>query len=173
MKVLFLDIDGVLNSRQSVEMQRRIESNRRLPTYIGEDCFCPVAISNLNCLMEEVTNLRIVISSTWRIFHTLDCIRYGLNLAGFLYAHKIYGVTPHNRMSCRGKEIEAWLDVHGDPLEVGSFAILDDSSDMGEYSGHLVKTNYSIGFSMIELDEVVQGFSSGRFKRSREAMNEC
>ena len=62
-RYLFLDIDGVLNTiRYSNFLVDHDEDE------VDEDgaLFDPEAINNLACIIENVVDLRIIISSTWR-----------------------------------------------------------------------------------------------------------
>lgn len=162
MKVMMLDVDGVLNSRQSVEMACRIDSNRQKGIYIHDQCFCPIAISNLNVVLEDITNLWLVISSSWRMHHSLTEIKYMLSLAGLLYPWRILSATP--RGSSRGEEIEKWLKKHAKEKEVHSFCILDDDDfDMHPYMKHVVKTDGDNGFQWSHVKEIKKGFRDGRF----------
>lgn len=161
-KICFLDIDGVLNSKSSVESARRVLSNRRECIYVDETCFCPTAISNLNVLIEDINNLWIVISSSWRVFHHLEEIKSMLAMAGFLYPWRILDKTPKG--STRGLEITKWLERNAEALEVHSFfAIDDDDFDMDPIKSHLVHTNGDHGFLWEHVVEIKKGFRDGRF----------
>lgn len=115
MKVIFLDIDGVLNL-----------------CYEGRDqygsFFHPHLVDNLRKIIEE-TGANIVISSTWRLS--------GLVIMKEMWEKRglpgeVIGITP-NFMShykttlCRGKEIDAYLEKCP---EIEKYVILDDDSDM-------------------------------------------
>ena len=61
-KVIFLDIDGVLNTiRYSNYLIDNDEDE------VDEDgaLFDPEAVNNLACIIEKVPDLKIIISSTW------------------------------------------------------------------------------------------------------------
>lgn len=106
MKVLFLDIDGVMNYEGT---------NNKI---------CPKAVAILNRIISE-TKAKIVLSSVWRLSETM---RKEVRDAGVDFI----GITPYlpkeERMSSvgRGLEINAWLKDHP---EVTKYAILDDDSD--------------------------------------------
>jgi hypothetical protein len=76
-KIIFLDMDGVMNSHQSMYLYRRFfgvkdswfekyrpGSTDAYRSY--EDEICPIALSNLSYILEEFPDARLVISSTWR-----------------------------------------------------------------------------------------------------------
>lgn len=157
MKVLFLDIDGVLNSQPVIANAYRgpDEDLRRL-SHLDEGM-----VENLDLLV-ELTGCKIVVSSTWRRAMPLNRIREYLNKKG-LRMGCIIGQTPthNNNSSCRGDEIQEWLDGHP---EVETFAIVDDNADMGHLADRLVRTmwdhwkNYTsgpLGFSGATLSALV------------------
>lgn len=145
MRVIFLDVDGVLNSMYDAEQQ----NNKKVFYDEVED-------RPLKLLQELVntTKAKIVVSSTWRIGCARDksgVNRYGEEIFQKLekrlkdYGMEIYDITPVLRGSDkqRGDEIREWLKLHKD---VKSFVILDDDSDMREFtSTNLAKTTYERG----------------------------
>ena len=111
MKILMLDIDGVLNSEKTLQ--------RTTAGYIGIDPHLAFLIGKITL---AIPDLKIVLSSTWRLWHESKkevekrvC--------------PLFDVTPHLRNGSRGEEIQAWLDAHP---EVEKYAILDDDTDMLE-----------------------------------------
>lgn len=108
MKVIFLDVDGVLNSNGERGVRR------------GTNGLDPVLVRRyLN--LAAATNAFTVISSTWRL--SADT-REMLEAAGI---HSI-GSTPDFRSySERAEEIEEWLRLHP---KVTAYAILDDDAMM-------------------------------------------
>ena len=111
MKVLFLDIDGVLNKRSDGEVITETDSIYTVNR---------VLLEHLHKIVED-TNCKIVLSSTWRIFK--DGIEF-LEEYGQL---EIFDVTKRIHNGRRGEEIQVYLDEHPD---VESYAIVDDDSDM-------------------------------------------
>ncbi len=70
MKVIFLDIDGVLNTSGHIEWRFK-QKRRRTQEY-----WCPIACSNLNAIGEVADGeVGIVISSTWRLGRTAKQLR--------------------------------------------------------------------------------------------------
>lgn len=145
MKVLFLDIDGVLNSQNwfgymqyciKNDMYDRVlnfteindEHIKRKLSMIDDR-----AIANLNRIVEE-TGCKVVLSSSWRSSRESDnaFIEYIFKLKGFKY--ELYDVTPRiwakEFGTQRGEEIKVWMDKESENNEIGSFVILDDDSDM-------------------------------------------
>ena len=145
MKVLFLDIDGVLNSENWFGYRLYCIKNNMFNEVINFvntnderikyklSMIDDRAIANLNRIVEE-TGCKVVLSSSWR-----SCVEaentlteYLLKLRGFKY--ELYDVTPRlwfNDFSIRrGEEIKLWMDKESEKNEIESFVILDDDSDM-------------------------------------------
>ena len=145
MKVLFLDIDGVLNSENWFAYRIYCVKNNMfniLMNFVDTDdrnikhkltMLDDRAIANLNRIIEE-TGCKVVLSSSWRSSIESENIftQNLLKLKGFKY--EFYGVTPRLWFSDfsirRGEEIKFWLDKESEKHEIESFAILDDDSDM-------------------------------------------
>jgi hypothetical protein len=112
LKVIFLDIDGVLNTDASVERD-------------GGRSICPDCLANLAALVRS-TGAKIVLTSTWRLY---DDTRARLSVvfreAGLRMAW--IDETPHFRYTPRFKEIVDWLRRH----TVEQFAIIDDDPRAG------------------------------------------
>lgn len=151
MKLLALDIDGVLNSGRWYYER---ENSFRDETMANE--LDPKAIVRLN-LICSLSECRIVISSSWRILEK-SCeasIPDMLANRGFLYPERIIGRTPViydplPEMTRRGVEIHTWIDEQ--PEHPASLCILDDSADMGHLLPHLVRTTWPEGL----LDKHIQ-----------------
>ena len=137
MKILFLDIDGCLNSHQSAAYFHRLGVN-------PNKHFCPIALSNLLSILEEFPDLRLVISSTWRLGETLESMQQKLGSLG-VPAERIISLTPrhprnHDGVSVpRGEEIAAWLKMYG--KDVSHYVILDDDADMAGVQDALVQVD--------------------------------
>ena len=145
MKVLFLDIDGVLNSENWFVYRIYCVKNNMvniLMNFVDTDdrnikhkltMLDDRAIANLNRIIEE-TGCKVVLSSSWRSPSESENIftQDLLKLKGFKY--EFYDVTPRLWFSDfttrRGEEINVWLDKESEKHEIESFVILDDDSDM-------------------------------------------
>lgn len=136
MKVLFLDVDGVLNNFH----QRNF----------GE-AFSPPSCQALNYILACVPDLKIVISSSWRMWG-LDYMQKLLDKNGIKdAASKVIDLTGQEQ-GIRGYQIQCWLDRNPNVIQ---FAILDDESDMGPLLSRLVKTNGYVGLTSSDADKVV------------------
>ena len=135
MKVIFLDIDGVLNSIESMLVLR--DSNI--------DCLCPIRIGMVKRLCEEA-GAKIVVSSSWRC-PTLYRTKESMQRAGAdALLPFIIDQTPRiagTRARTRGHEIAAWLEKNKPEI----YVILDDDGDMlpGQFFVH---TSMACGFSL-------------------------
>ena len=125
MKVLFLDIDGVLNSENWFAYRIYCVKNNMvniLMNFVDTDdrnikhkltMLDDRAIANLNRIIEE-TGCKVVLSSSWRSSIESENIftQDLLKLKGFKY--EFYDVTPRLWFSDfsirRGEEIKFWLD---------------------------------------------------------------
>lgn len=152
MKVLFLDFDGVLNSAQEVIYHRKGKNDG----IIDLETFCPIACSNLQALLARMSDLKIVISSTWR-FRGKDGCAEILNLNG-IDGSRVIDITPRKPIEGakgRGDYIQAWLDKHP---EVTQFAIIDDDSDMCHLMDHFFKIDNFHGLQLRTVQEILKYF---------------
>lgn len=130
MKVLFLDIDGVLNKDGTKEKCEGFTGvDRRL-------------LQKLTSWLETHPEVNLVLSSTWRtdpkfIAHLLEL---GLNF---------YGYTPQLHVD-RGLEILSWLTEHP---EVKHWAVLDDCQ-MKKVGSRLVLTSPKEGLQIKHLAKI-------------------
>ena len=125
-KLIFLDIDGVLNHQSMTRDQWRVDNGDGYLT----DGLCPRSVSNLNELTDN-TNADIVISSTWRVGRTVDELRDVLGFAGV--TGNIIDKTPefNQRSVFRGNEIYDWMKENiEESHNFQEYVILDDDSDM-------------------------------------------
>ena len=128
--VVFLDIDGVLNN------EKLLMKNG------GADALDPESLKLVQELVEE-TGANIVITSTWRLSHSLYWIQHMFKELGFAYPERLIGTTIDLPGQARGKEIKLWLKQ----VPVDGFVILDDDSDMPGVRSHLVKTTFATGLT--------------------------
>ena len=163
MKIIFLDIDGVLNSDESMRRKKRsgygFDIHNTTQSY---DCPSQPMIENLNHIVEN-TGAYIVISSSWRHYHKIDEIKQlfeKLEIKG-----KIVDYTPVVKLSTyRGLEIQNWIDNYNEAKAKGnfllkpikSFVILDDNNDMLNLKDRLVLTDYKIGLTKTNAEEAIK-----------------
>jgi len=176
MKIIMLDIDGVVNSYQSSYWYRKMlgheeddwvnyktEDTGEFNTY--EKQLCPLACGNLRQLLEYHPDARIVISSTWRRGREIDWFNRLFKHFKIFEEDKVIGKTPSMNTD-RGFEIKHWLDNHTD-LIIKEFVILDDDGDMGPYCGtkNFVQTDGRVGFDYRKMEEVDKLFAKFTIER--------
>ena len=156
MKVLFLDIDGVLNCMCPTPMQ----DNDWIDLDEWRYGFNPDLVARLRHVIAN-TDCKIVISSSWR--HHIDYAPYqpGRNWRDVL-AEKlrrtrdeiIVGETPSDSKGQRGREIAEWLKAH----EVETFCVVDDEVvDILPYidNANVVKTDMTIGLTIEDARRII------------------
>ncbi len=137
MKIVFLDFDGVLNSLSDIAFGH--------PAAI----FKRDAIARLNDIL-HLSKAKVVISSSWRVHHSLDELRGFLEELGFqgeiiaatpVFSHQhAQGLKDLGLIRCQ--EIQAWIDAQLEPLT--SFVILDDM-ELQLLAAYHVQTDMEIG----------------------------
>ena len=143
MRVIFLDIDGVLNSGRTARAFQGSVLMRQLD---------PVAVGMLRNVVEK-SGAEIVLSSTWRLSEnwreeTARCLcGAGWPVDGRLDSifldrtPKYLGIN-----TVRGDEIQKWLE---DNPEYDDYIIIDDDSDMLESQmDRFINVDYQIGLSV-------------------------
>ena len=148
-KVIFLDVDGVLNCGQT-----RIK------------CCGFTGVDDDKCMLftelVERTGAKVVLSSTWRKFP--DMLPYLWEHLGEAVHAAVIGQTLVLESRAvggsglwvgvtRGDEIADWLKRH--PL-VRDFVILDDDGDMGALEPFLVRTDWQTGLTKERADEAAR-----------------
>jgi len=144
MKIIFLDIDGVLNSMDYLHAYYAVQESRKEDIKHFDkygDCFDPRCCMHLESIIRQ-TNAKIVISSVWR-FSGLSVMQQMWRDRGIF--GEVIDITPSIVNSVRGAEIEAWLSTHKD---VESHVILDDDTDMlGNQNNNFVKVDERYGIN--------------------------
>lgn len=116
-KLIFLDIDGVLNNDELLRRNIYLCSNK-------------VSLLHQFC---EQHDIKIVISSSWREIYSFDNLKLMLFKEGFMNTDRIIDVTPigkeffdddETRYIFRGYEIEKWLSNQDIQY---NYVILDDT----------------------------------------------
>lgn len=147
-KILFLDIDGVLNSRQFLS-QRKDSHDSQLD---------PIPIILLNMIIRD-TGCKIVISSSWRHYHSLQQIDAMLAEQGMIFHDVIIGKTEDLFLENKSRvdEIQDWL--HKNPT-VKSFAIVDDDAldlygSLDAFGDRFVKTDFATGLTIDHARKII------------------
>lgn len=135
--ILFLDFDGVLhgndaglelNVRDEVSLQSLTDEQRRFITrdgrlIVGENLFGHA--DRLAMALEPYPDVRIVITSTWRIHFELEALKSFLPAS---LADRVIGITPQvfsrDGVSQRLREIDLYFGKNNRVLE--PWIVLDD-----------------------------------------------
>jgi len=146
MKIIFLDIDGVLNY-----FDYNMEVDMGSFLYFNEIDTQKVLL--LNEIVRR-TKAKVVISSSWRKYYSIEELIEGLNRRGFI--GEIIGVTPalYHIGVQRGEEIKHWIDNCG--FNISSMVILDDDNDMSDLIRYHIQTNYSTGLTEEDVELAIK-----------------
>jgi hypothetical protein len=144
MKLIFLDLDGVMITG----------SNRQAATTGKGISFTAECVKQLREIM-QVTDARIIVTSTLRISRTLDEVQ-GIFAANGI-EQGVVGLTPHLPYAHRGQEIQQYLEeIQFDEVnQVERFVIIDDHNQMGSLSPYLVLTQWQTGLDEKAKQEVL------------------
>lgn len=138
MNIIFLDVDGVLNSDE-FRTERYMILKRAVR---AEEFFDPTCLKCLKKIVEE-TEAKIVVTSSAMI-NDMELLENKLRE----YNINIFSKTK-NYGDRRGAQIREWLSEHND---VENYIILDDDYFM-DYPGlddHIVKTSFYSGRGLNE-----------------------
>jgi hypothetical protein len=147
MRLIFLDIDGVLNDHNFC---REAQSN----------LINPRCVANLNRILIS-TDARIVLSSSWRYMisggaHTLEGFEYMLRTHGVACSGRLISVTCPDEDEdavTRGPQIRKWLR---DRSRVTSFVVIDDVDDDIVREGlPFVRTDGNVGLTEADAERVI------------------
>jgi len=165
MDIIFLDMDGVLNSVAFFDANpgRNPGTNPIVDTTsVGDSWWTSMvdaeAVARLNRVI-EATGAKIVISSSWRYHCEPEKMQRILEAEGF--KGEVIGRTPFHHLlpqgirdldGSRGQEISVWL-TENTHLDIENFVILDDLGPraFAHVAPHLVHTTWGKGL----LDEHV------------------
>ena len=153
MKLIFLDIDGVLN----------YEGYERF-TRMGTRFVDPVLIKRLKKIIDR-TGAKVVLSSTWRrgiydmregLTNTVDALDADDLLAEFnRYGIEIFDMTPVCGLVPRVEEVRRYLDSwKGETIE--QFVILDDFPLMSPYENNFICTDCFTGLSEVDVVAAIE-----------------
>jgi hypothetical protein len=151
MKVIFLDIDGVLNND---------ETKSQFGHGKGWD---PILISRLVKIIKAVPDVGIVMSSTWRVNTHFSTVPFQFAFATWGIQVPIIGCTPTAypqnpyKQDKRHVEISAWLDAARATGKKVDYIVLDDEKDAGP--GHekfFVNTKKELGLTEADVTKAIK-----------------
>ena len=162
MKVIFLDIDGVLNCFHDNEKWH--ERGDRVNMIFDE------LVDRLNGII-DATGCKLVLSSTWRLSSDWQETMHKAGIRDVFLGRtpslnnerwKWLGENPGRsamEFMERGKEIEEWLSIN--PYGVTRYCILDDDSDMLPHQKHFKTSGFAGGLTQEIADQVIE-YLNGR-----------
>lgn len=140
MKVIFLDIDGVLVTNLSEQCEEGPFWHK----------FDQTSVERLNRII-QATDAEIVLSSTWRIGR--DFGQLGDYFISQGVCKKPIEKTPRFGGQHRGDEIADYLGSHSG---IESFVIIDDDSDMDDLLPYLVQTDFEYGIQEEHIQRAIE-----------------
>ena len=161
-KIVFLDFDGVINSRnflRSDYFKKSIEGLSDAQLYLIKYQYMldPEAIKLVNDLVNR-SGAQVVASTSHRTRYSLEELNDMLQGCGATF--QIIDKTPKllprkfSEYIDRGDEIQAFLD--GLPEKPDGFVILDDFNNMGDLSDHLVLTSDRVGLTPEDVEDAIK-----------------
>lgn len=156
-RIIFLDIDGVLNNRESMMRQTSLSVFS-----VSAEC-----AARLRSVVDEL-DIKLVLSSTWRFRG--DSRKQGLGFwrakdalldVGWSHAPFI-GYTDdlvrQGLVRQRGDECNAWIEKNGRPGD--RFVAVDDDGDFDRFVGTLVKTQHEPGLVDEDVEKIRLAFAA-------------
>lgn len=173
--LIFLDIDGVLNSKSSV-LGERISAKDYQDVYDKDEAYLAAESDNLsqqcvgvlNYLLKQIPDCRVIVHSTWTSYYPIDLVSKHLKRAG-VDTSFIVGTTPKKMSSEKVHEIGFALheiedgDYEGlEGCEVGEFVIIENTDIFG-WGDHprkdkLYLVDDSVGLSYKDLEPIIRRF---------------
>ena len=157
---VFLDFDGVLNNHTFLLRERQLPPDMRL------DEVNVKRVSEIS-MMSKVT---MIVTSSWRHGKTLD------DLHGILqrrrYRGPLGGMTPISHPEqTRWQEIQIWLDEQERIYnKISSFVILDDETDFGPLTPHLLRVDPLVGLTEENVREVQRRIKFWRADHKKQSL---
>lgn len=148
MKIIFLDMDGVLNT-----------SSTKAGMF---DCYEPYLVDKLNYLTDQTDSV-IVLTSTWRLapdkIWLFDHLKNTVGIKGTIIGYTPKLIGPHmSSYVPRGDEIAAWLKLYMYSGPIDGFVIIDDEV-IGAFEGfedYFVNTEMAIGLTDKNVEKAIE-----------------
>lgn len=145
MKIIFLDINGVLNSIKSRSKAYEISNDRDSLIRNSFDDNCMLVLKKL--VLD--TNSYIVVTSTWRKNREYYTIFLEV-FKKYLPIERIIGTTRIDSYEKRILEIKEYLTTCS--YKISKFVILDDNNQMDDLIDHFVHIDSRYGLSDIDYE---------------------
>ena len=143
MNIIFLDVDGVLNS---MDYAKKLYAKDKVARSCYDFPFDPRCLNNLKHLV-NITNSYLVITSSWRM-HEIGREILLSELKKYDLDTRVIGYTNILHKE-RGEEVKDYLNKLCKEV---NYIILDDDSDFSGLEEYLIKTNFEYGLTKKELD---------------------
>jgi hypothetical protein len=185
LKIVFLDIDGVLNGYNKWTwrlcsiidfLHLRVWFNRHYDIF----GIRPYKVYLLSKIIRK-TNSKVVISSSWRAGFLVDNIKdsrlYKLKKYLKKYDIEVIGITPRAKDGCpsnliRETEIRTFLKMINDINKVTSYVVLDDESfDLQGFVGHHLVQTGEVSETIMGRPKEDTGLKRKHVKRAIEILN--
>ena len=143
MRVIFLDIDGVLNGHE-----------RWANGYCG---IRPQNVEVLNKILKLLPNVKLVISSAWRYMvpqaMTLKGFEYLLIVSGLDCKGRVVGMTVKDEvLKTRGAQIKEYIQTH----PITKYVAIDDMLyDFDKYNIKYVLTDPAVGLTEKQIPAII------------------
>lgn len=139
-RIVFLDIDGVLNSVATTRQERHVSSWAPGDEWeqAGRGVRCDERLVERLVHIVKAAPAYIVLSSTWRRVFSWDALEALFTAWGL--AGRLIDMTP--TMNSRKEEILTWLATTDEDVE--SYVVIDDY-DMTLPADRFVRTSYETG----------------------------
>jgi hypothetical protein len=148
--LIFLDIDGVLNTH---EQNRAGSSGLARCHPVDRQC-----VSHLAHIIDE-TGASCVLTSSWRYRITndsgLEAFEFMLRTHGFPESALIGYTCRDEEISMRGRQIRAWIEREN---LIAPYVVIDDLDPSQEFMGFhpLVTTNCHVGLTREDAEEAIR-----------------
>lgn len=169
MRIIFLDIDGVLNTERYTAWLQ----DRGMPCRddYGKPLFDPSAVANLKRILDALPDVRIVLETTWTFGGHPDSLRFIWSQRGlpgtlhdviktiftqYMLNNVISDPAYAKKVEDLGKNraIRAWLRRNA--VLNDRYVILDDMADFrGKLFEHTVYVNPWVGLTEFDAKEVI------------------
>lgn len=128
MKYLFVDVDGVLNTWPERKKY-------------GIHHICPQKVDRIKQIVDSVPDVKIVLSSTWRILQkNMKMVQVAFSYSDLEIFHKTQNIPYADRCD----EIKNWLDNK----TFDKYAVIDDTEEADTKHGGFFRTNDNEGLTL-------------------------
>lgn len=179
MKIVFLDIDGVLNSNPPQNIKKKWADTYKSADYLMKlDGLDQDIVDNFKYVIDQ-TDCKIVFSTSWRYYkdHFIvgsdwrKSLSEMLNVSMDIFIDNIPDISfcggwdSGNYKRRRGDEIKAWLDNNSSKYQIESYCVIDDEiEDIISVidKKYVIKTDPRYGLTKIDATKVINVLNQER-----------